>query len=124
MKDRELPEWTGKGQEYGGFYVATLSDLVVGTVAYQTTKWNNTLDMFRLSVDKDYRKLGVAAALVQKMEVIARQNGCGVVEAMTSDAQLAAMRFYPRQGYKHESSRRYLQWTDFIHQNVFRKHVK
>ena len=116
MKDRELSAWTGNGSERSGYYVATVNDVVVGTVAYKT-KSN------RLSVDKDCRKLGVAAALVKKMETIAKEIGCDVVEAGTTDAQVAAMKFYARQGFNQESRFRYFHGTDFLHLITFRKSV-
>ena len=123
MKDRQLSMWTANAPECSGFYVATINDVVVGTVAYKTES-SSTLEMFRLSVDKDFRKLGVAAALVLKMETVAKEIGCEVVEAVTSDPQIAAMKFYPRQGYHLESCNRYLSGTDFIHLVAFRKSLQ
>ena len=36
MKDEDLPFYTANGKEAGGFFVATIKEKVVGTVAYIT----------------------------------------------------------------------------------------
>ena len=35
MRDKELSEWTCKGIKSAAFFVATIDDEVVGTVAYK-----------------------------------------------------------------------------------------
>jgi len=95
LKDEDLISWTAPKNK--GFWVATSEGVVVGTVAYHIQ--DSTLEIFRLSVDKECRKLGVARQLMSKIEEVARDEGCSIVRAVTSDAQTAAGHFYKKVGY-------------------------
>merc|ERR1712083_277348 len=95
LKDEDLISWTAPKNK--GFWVATSEGVVVGTVAYHIQV--STLEIFRLSVDKECRKLGVARKLMSKIEEVCTMQSCSIVRAVTSDAQTAAGHFYNKMGY-------------------------
>jgi len=95
MKDEDLSFWTAPTNKH--FWVATYEGVAVGTVAYDIQ--DSILEIFRLSVDRNFRKLGVARQLMNKIEEVAREEGCSIVRAVTSDAQAAAGSFYNSMGY-------------------------
>ena len=68
--------------------------------------------MFRVSVDKQIRKAGVAAKLMGKIEDVAKDLRCREIEASTSSAQKGALLFYPKIGYEKVSQ-------DFFPQHIF-----
>lgn len=102
MRDKEMVYWTCRGVKTAGFFVATIDDEVVGTIAY-IKQSDDQLEIFRLSTDKNYRKLRVASKLVAKIERVAGILKCGEIKAETSIAQESAIRFYNRNGWTETS---------------------
>ena len=99
---------------FPGFFVATIDDVVVGTISYirqaSSKLWTyffihfigqseEHLEINRLSTDKNIRKAGVASKLVAKIESVATELKCVKIIAETSIAQEAALRFYNRNGW-------------------------
>ena len=60
------------------------------------------LEMFRMSVDRDHRGLGVAGALLRRVEAAAAELGLARVKFNTSSAQEPAVALYTKHGYKVE----------------------
>ena len=58
--------------------------------------------MFRMSVDRDHRGLGVAGALLRRVEAAAAELGLARVKFNTSSAQEPAVALYTKHGYKVE----------------------
>jgi len=102
MRDKELTYWACRGADTAGFFVATIDDEVVGTIAYLKQS-KEQLEIFRLSTDKNYRKLRVASKLVAKIESVAGLLKCGEIKATTSIAQESAITFYNRNGWSEKS---------------------
>merc|ERR1719474_1900503 len=124
MKDEDLAFYTANGKEAGGFFVATINEKIVGTVAY-IFRSEKTIEVFRVSIDKRIRKAGIAAKLMIKIEDVAKEMGVKVIVAETSSAQVGALNFYPRIGYQKVSE---LEYSGFIFHNIklikFAKGVK
>ena len=115
MRDPGLEHWTGRGN-LAGFYVATIQGRVVGTASYMVevstggvctvARWScaqeaaGHLEMNRMSVDRDHRGLGVAGALLRRIEATAAQLGLARVQFSTSSAQEPAVALYTKHGYK------------------------
>jgi len=98
MRDKEMSYWTCRGVQTAGFYVATIDDVVVGTIAY-IKESDKELEIFRLSTEKEHRKAGVASKLVAKIERIAAVLKCSTIKASTSSAQESALKFYSRNSW-------------------------
>ena len=56
--------------------------------------------MNRMSVDRDHRGLGVAGALLRRIEATAAELGLARVQFSTSSAQEPAVALYTKHGYK------------------------
>jgi len=63
MRDKNLESWTNHPQDVSGYLVAVTEGIVVGTISYKKVD-ADVLEIFRLSVDKNFRKLGIAKKLV------------------------------------------------------------
>lgn len=112
MRDKELTYWTCRGVQTAGFYVATIDDDIVGTIAYLKES-DHQVEIFRLSTDKQYRREGVAAKLVAKIERVAAVLKCSSLKAATSSAQEAALKFYNRNHWAQQS--RFGHTGHFLH---------
>ena len=121
MKGRDLHYWTSNGSNYG-FYVATIDDLVVGTISFKADE--ESLEFFRLSTDKEFRNLGIATALLKKIEEVAGELGCSKVKLDTSNAQIPAMKLYQRLGYKTVGQSHYILGSDFLIVVFYEKCIK
>ena len=119
MKDKELKEWTARGSHVAGYWVAEVEGIVAGTVAYTIS--GDMLEIHRLSTDGSFRKLGLASLLVKKMESTAREYGCSYIEAVASDIQIPAMKFYERMGYNMVAREPFFGNTDFSHIITYKK---
>ena len=97
MRDRELSYWTCRGVNTSGFFVATIDEEVVGTVSY--IKEADHLEIFRLSVDMNHRKCGVAAALIEKIIRVGAILKVDRIKAQTSNAQESAIAFYNKNNW-------------------------
>jgi ribosomal protein S18 acetylase RimI-like enzyme len=60
--------------------------------------------VFRLAVDKDYRKIGLGKTLMETVEHYAKKNNCKNVTLITGNLQ--SKKFYKRIGYTNESLER------------------
>ena len=71
MKDEALRKWTDKPNV---FLVAKIKDRVVGCIAYQKIA-EDTVEMNRTSVDKDFRGLKIGQKLVNELLNYAKSEG-------------------------------------------------
>jgi len=99
MSGKNLDHWTAKGKENAGFFVAEVDGLVVGTVAYSKVN-GESVEIFRLSVDAQCRKLGIAKKLVEEVAKVAKAHGYYCIIANCSSAQLSALQFYTKAGFE------------------------
>lgn len=79
------------------FLVAIVYDRVVGTVmgGYDGHRgW-----LYSLAVDMQYRRQGVATALVDRMETLLRRLGCPKVNLQVRDSNHEVIEFYKKLGY-------------------------
>ncbi|XP_018424009.1 PREDICTED: probable N-acetyltransferase CML3 [Nanorana parkeri] len=85
------------------FWVLEMSGKVVGTVAAipsSSPGGKNHLEIKRLSVSKSHRRKGIAKALVRATVDFARMRGCTAVIALTTSAQVDALRLYEKLGFR------------------------
>ena len=94
LKDRELQYWTGRGEETAGFFVATIDDEFAGMISY--IKQDDHLEIFRLAVDINQRKAGVARALVNKIQSVGEMLNLNKIKAETSSTFDSAVVFYQK----------------------------
>ena len=98
MKDSELKFWTTKPSV---FLVATTdSGKVVGCISYRQIN-TDTVEMHRLAVDEDFRKLRIGQRLVQALIDTAKENGYDTMYLETSNAQRNSRRLYERMKFKY-----------------------
>ena len=83
------------------------------------------MELFRLSTDANFRKNGIAASLIEKLEETANFLKIDNIVASTSCAQEAALRFYVRNGWEmvNECHVNYAPPLDFIYSKQFRKYI-
>ena len=72
MKDVELKYWTTKPNLF--LVAETESGKIVGCIAYRQIT-PNTVEMHRLSVNSNYRKLGIGRKLLETLINTAKENG-------------------------------------------------
>ena len=95
MKDRELRFWTTPPNAY---LLAKVNDAVVGMVSFQHIN-EQTAELNRLSVDIQYRRLGIAKMLTENLIQLVRKQGYRKVVATTTSNQVGAHRFYENLGF-------------------------
>ena len=95
MKDRELQFWTTPPNAY---LLAKVNDTVVGMVSFQHID-EQTVELNRLSVDIQYRRLGIAKMLTENLIQLVRKQGYRKVVATTTSNQVGAHRFYENLGF-------------------------
>ena len=95
MKDRELKFWTTPPNAY---LLAKVNDTVVGMVSFQHID-EQTVELNRLSVDIQYRRLGIAKMLTENLIQLVRKQGYRKVVATTTSNQVGAHRFYENLGF-------------------------
>jgi ribosomal protein S18 acetylase RimI-like enzyme len=83
--------------------VAETGGQVIGTVIAAWNGWRGSL--YRLAVDPDHRRAGVATRLVHDAERRLRQRGAIRIDAIVSDDDGAARRFWTAAGYQHHHGR-------------------
>ena len=84
--------------EEGGAVLAWLDGEAVGSARYV---FRDTLCYIgRVSVMPGYRGRGIATAMVERIEAIARQNGCTEVEITVRLVLESNVRLYERMGYQ------------------------
>ena len=94
LKDRELKYWTSRGEETAGFFVATIDEEFAGMISY--VKQDDHLEIFRLAVDSNHRKAGVARALVNKIQSVGEILNLTKIKAETSSTFDSAVVFYQK----------------------------
>lgn len=95
----EAVETLARDAEHGGVWVAQVGDSIGGYVSLQFYDWNRLAQLHGLAVDPIFRRLGLAAALVQQAEEFARQKGGRGVYVDTPVSNTGARLFYLAQGY-------------------------
>ena len=91
-----------------GFWVATIGDLVVGmAAAYPVPGEPGVIEVFRVSVDQDYRRLGIAGSIMDALESWALAAGYEEAMLHTTAYLTAAHRLYENRGYRLVNSERY-----------------
>jgi len=127
MKDKELKYWTGNPPSISGYLVAELEGIVVGTISYIKVS-NESVEIFRLSVDQRFRKLGISRKLVQAVKEIGAMNGCTFMTAVTnSDPPAHAISYYQKNGWT-ETDRVCCSWLTYAIYGVklvyFKKNIQ
>jgi ribosomal protein S18 acetylase RimI-like enzyme len=82
----------------GGFAAITTDQ----EAEYAQVGWDiheRAIVVHRLAVDLEFRGAGIASALMQQAEVIARQSGISVLRVDTSAENEATQRLFPKLGY-------------------------
>jgi len=95
----------------GELWVAEIGDAIAGVAAittqqepeYAQADWDASeaaVVVHRLAVDPAFRGAGVAAALMQQAEAVARAKGLAVVRVDTNTENPATQRLFPKLGYR------------------------
>ena len=80
--------------------VADYEGLLVGFLDVEIHYWNNTLFVWNLMVDLDYRQNGIGRRLWHRARDFAKQAGVRAIMVETQNTNVAACRFYERMGCK------------------------
>lgn len=80
------------------FYVAFADGVAAGCGGVQL--FDSFAELKRMYVRPAHRGSGVASAIIRQLETDAAAQGLPLVRLETGDKQLAAMRFYAREGYR------------------------
>ncbi len=105
------PEVFGRDIEREQLWVAEIGGSIAGVVAitgdsepdYLQADWDHTepaLVVHRLAVDPEFRGVGVARALMQQAEDIARSQGIRAIRIDTNIENQATKRLFPGLGYR------------------------
>ncbi|MBX3081443.1 MAG: GNAT family N-acetyltransferase [Anaerolineae bacterium] len=78
--------------------VADYEGLLVGLLDVEIHYWNNTLFVWNLMVDLDYRNNGIGRRLWHRARDFAKQIGVRAIMIETQNTNVAACRFYERMG--------------------------
>ena len=96
MKDAALQFWTTKPNV---FLVAKIQDKIVGCIAYQKIS-EDTVEMNRTSVDKDFRGLKIGEKLVKELLKVAKSEGYTKMYLTTGNAMKAPIKLYEKLGFQ------------------------
>merc|ERR1711951_174556 len=99
MGDSQLTMWTTKP---GQFFVAALEskpEKVLGCVAYKAID-SCTVEVGRMSVAREARRLGLAKRLMENVIKHASQDGYTRVYLTTSNGQAVAIELYKKMGFE------------------------
>ena len=97
MKDTELKSWTTKPNVF--LVAKTSKGKIVGCIAYKQNT-EDTVEMFRASVDEEFRGLKIGQKLVRELEKVAKENGYKKMYLITGCAQIPAMKLYEKLGFQ------------------------
>jgi ribosomal protein S18 acetylase RimI-like enzyme len=89
-------------RDFSGVWVALVTGAVAGFVTVQLYAWNRLAQLHGLAVDPACQRMGIAAALVQQAENLARQRGWRGVYVDTPVTNTGARSFYAAQGYRQD----------------------
>jgi len=82
--------------------LAIAGGAVVGTLVAGWDGWRG--NMYRLAVDPDYRRRGIAEELVHRAEDVLRLRGAQRITSLVLADELAAARFWQSVGYESDPS--------------------
>lgn len=106
--DEETPELrhiaTAHQQQGGRFWVAEHDGELVGSAGLVAGK-NGVVEMKKLYVAKDARKIGLGARLCSLVEVEAMSRGAEAIELWSDTRFVDAHRLYERRGYERGKTR-------------------
>lgn len=92
----------------GAVLVAVVDGRVVGSIVAAFDGWRG--NMYRLAVDPDVRRQGLARALVAEGERCLVAQGCRRITALVVTAEDHATAFWAAAGYEHDTRiRRYVK---------------
>ena len=100
MKDEVFHFWT---EEPNVFLVAKIRDRVVGCIAYKKIA-EDTVEMYRASVDEDFRGLKIGEKLVNELLNYAKSEGYQKMYLITGCAQVPAIKLYQKLGFQFEEN--------------------
>ena len=96
MIDEALHFWTDKPNV---FLVAKIRHQVVGCIAYKKIA-EDTVEMYRASVDEDFRGLKIGEKLVNELLNYAKSDGYQKMYLITGCAQVPAIKLYQKLGFQ------------------------
>ncbi|GAO77254.1 streptothricin acetyltransferase, streptomyces lavendulae type [Sphingopyxis sp. C-1] len=91
-------DWDGVAPGCKALFIARSGDRILG-YARMCECWNGMADLAEIAVDRWARGRGVAAALLARVEVWARDTGLELIRLETQSNNPAACRIYARAGY-------------------------
>ena len=106
MQDKELKFWTTTPNV---FFVAksTESGRILGCISYKQYT-PDTVEICRLTVDKEFRGLKIGLKLFQFLLNTAKENGYNTVYLETAEPNMKARKLYEKNGFKYLHSLPYL----------------
>ncbi|ADW67529.1 GNAT family N-acetyltransferase [Granulicella tundricola] len=101
----------GRDVELGQLWVAEIDGVIAGVAAITTDQeheyaevgWDITetaIVVHRLAVDPAFQGRGIARALMELGETVARERGIGVLRVDTSKDNAVTQRLFPKLGYR------------------------
>ncbi len=75
-------------------------DDLIAVIIVEKQSWNNTLFIRSIQVHKDFRRMGIGAALVDAVGNLGRQLGFRALALETQSTNGSAIDFYRRQGFR------------------------
>ncbi|MEF8882795.1 MAG: GNAT family N-acetyltransferase [Halapricum sp.] len=87
----------------GEFLIAEIDGEIVAMGGL--TVDGETAELFRMRVDPDYQRRGLASRLLDRLEAAARDRGARLLVAETARRQRSATQFYPANGFEERSRR-------------------
>jgi len=85
-------------EKRGGFWGAALDGRVVGMFGLEPVG-ADAMELRRMYVDPDFRRRGIAQAMLRAAEAHCRAAGLARLDLLTSEVQPEALAFYRAQGY-------------------------
>lgn len=85
-------------EKQGGFWVAEIDGRIVGMFGLEPSG-KDAMELRRMYVDPDMRRLGIAAAMLRFAEDHCRAGGLPRLDLSTSEVQPEALAFYRAAGY-------------------------
>src|SRR5512138_640116 len=89
-----------RDKENYGVYVAATGEIAAGFLYVQYYAWNQLCQIHGLAVDPDFRRQGIAAALVDRAEQFARLKRVRGIYVDTPTSNTGGRRFYEAIGYQ------------------------
>lgn len=99
-KDYPLDDELGEDRLWEHGVVAELAGAVVGFGALRMEHWNRRAAVWHLYVERGRRADGVGALLLRELEAYARQQRAWCLWLETSTANVPAIQFYRRMGFR------------------------